>query len=832
MFSSPNLSRWTALLARRLLYAWIRTRIYPDKLADLGLDPDRPVCYVLQDHRLTNVLVLIEETRRAGLPRANELLTMGPVAAVHSFFSLNRIQSLGASARDRHSHPPLMVQLVQAASADPALNAQLVPVTILWGRSPGSQESILKALFSETWGPTGHLRQLLAVLFHGRDAYVRFNAPLSLRELLAGCTDEARALRKLSRVLRVHFRLQRQRVIGPDLSHRNTQLATLLARPAVRQAIAREAAERRISLDEAHDRARRFALEIPSDYSYGVVRAFELFLDWLWTRLYDGIEVHHFDAVENIPPGAGIVYLPCHRSHIDYLLLSFVVYRRGMTPPHIAAGINLNMPVIGPLLRRAGAFFLRRSFKDEPLYAAVFDEYLHLMLSRGFPIEYFIEGTRSRSGRMLAPRTGILGMTIKSFLRDHTHPLVFVPVYVGYEKLIEGRSFVSELAGRPKRGESLWGLIGTVRKLRHEFGKVHVNFGRPLNLSEFLDQAHPGWFDLPESDLRADWVRQSTRAVAGELTCRINEAAVVNPINLVALALLATPKHSIDEQDLYRLIGHYQALSQDSPYSPEMVGCQANPQQILDQAMRLGVVERLVHPLGDLIRVPAEQAALLGYFRNNVLHLFAVPAVIACLLSQNPGLDRRRFEAAVKGIHGLLGAELFLRWQVSQLSEPLEAALAVLSRRGLLRLSGEQLWAPEANSAEYAELRLIGETVRPTLERHFLTLALLQRHGSGRLTRRGLEESGHLLAQRLALLYEFNAPEFSERALFSGVVGNLLANGLLSEDADGLLHFDDRISVPAQHTELLLSAEVRQAVLRIASERVARAEDGGRLSPG
>ena len=836
MFRSLDPSGWIATLARGLLYKWIRTRVLPDNPAELALDPDKPVCYVLQDRRFTNMLVLIEEVRRAGLPSAVASLKVGAageVAAGQSLFFLNRIQALPASARERHGHAPLLARLVRTVMADATADVQLVPVTILWGRAPGSQDSILKALFSETWGPIGHIRQWLAVLLHGRQTFVRFNAPLSLRELLSEGLDEARALRKLSRILRVHFRLQRQRVIGPDISHRNTQVDALLATPAVRQAIAAEAAERGIGPGEARERARKFALEIPSDYSYGVARAFELLLDWLWTRLYDGIEVRNFEAVERIPPGAGIVYLPCHRSHIDYLLLSFLIFRRGLTPPHIAAGINLNLPLVGPLLRRGGAFFLRRTFKGEPLYAAVFHEYLHLMISRGFPIEYFIEGGRSRSGRMLAPRTGILGMTVRSFLRDHAHPLFFVPVYVGYEKLLEGRSFVSELEGKPKRGESLWGLIGTVRKLRHEFGKVHVNFGQPLNLAEFLDAEHPGWSGSSSSseiDARADWVRQATQDAADELARRINAAAVVNSINLAALALLATPKLAMDEQAMHRLIGHYQAMSAEPLAGHDAVPCQLGPAQVVGDALRLGVVERLAHPLGDLIRVAAGQAALLAYFRNNVLHLFALPSVVACLLSQNPVLPRRRFEAAVLGIVGLLRPELFLPWTTAQLPAALAAALAVLADRGLVRLDADQVAAPEANSETYAELRLIGETVRPTLERHFLTLALLQRHGSGRLTRRALEESGHLLAQRLALLCELNAPEFSEKTVVAGVVGNLLAAGLLSEDAAGLLHFDERISAPAEHTELLLAAEVRQTIRRMAAGGIpAQAPDSQEL---
>lgn len=815
---SLDITGWTLALARRLLYAWVRTTVLPGRAEELGLDPARPVCYVLHGRHFSNLMVLLEETHRAGLPWPRAPLAVGALHARRSFCFLERARRVAAPVKARYGHSPLLVGMVRAAIADPVADAQIVPVTILWGRAPDKQDSILKALFAETWHSPGGFRQFLAILLHGRNVLVRFNAPLSLRGVLGEGKDEARALRKLSRVLRVHFRRQREIAIGPDISHRYTQVEALLSAAPVRAAIAAEAAAKKVSEFEAARRARAFALEIASDYTYGVVRAFELFLTWLWTRLYDGVEVHNFETVTRIAPGHGIVYLPCHRSHVDYLLLSYVVYRRGLTPPHVAAGANLDIPLVGPLLRRGGAFFLRRSFKGEPLYAAVFHEYLHLMISRGFPIEYFIEGGRSRSGRMLAPKAGILGMTIRSFLREHARPLVFVPVYLGYEKLIEGRAFLEEMQGKPKQGESLWGLLGAWRLIRREFGKVHVNFGEPLPLAGFLDQVRTGWQE--SSDPRAEWVRPAINVAAEELARRINAASVVTPINLVAIALLATPKHTADAHALARQIGHCQAILRDAPYSPGAVPCEASAGEIVAYAERLGVVERLPHPLGDLVRVTESEASLLAYFRNNVLHLFAVPALIACLLGHNRRLGAHRMGDVVAGIYSLLRAELFLRWPPEALPDAVAAAIAALEARGLLHLSADagQLAAPEPNSQEFAELRLLGETIRPTLERHFLTLALLQRHGPGRLTRHALEGASHLLAQRLALLYEFNAPEFSEKALFAGVVANLVEAGFLHEDGAGLLHFDERITVPAAHAELVLSAEVRQTIRRMAGE--------------
>ena len=809
-----DFSGWPFALLRRLLFVWVRTRVMPEP-EHRSPDGARPVCYVIQDRRLTNVLVLMKETERAGPAGNSRSLAVGSHRFARNFFCLTRAQPLLAPARRRYGHSAMLARLTGIVRADSALDVDLVPVTILWGRAPQNQDSILRALFAESWRPPGHLRQLMAVLLHGRDVLVRFGDPVSLASLVRSETDPARAMRKVSRVLRVHFRRQRAVAIGPDVSHRNTQVERLLAAPAVRAAMQAEMAAKNVDAFTVERQARRYVLEIASDYSYGVIRAFELFLTWLWTRLYDGVKVHHIETLLEAAPGREVVYIPCHRSHIDYLLLSYVVYKRGLSVPHIAAGANLNLPVVGPLLRRAGAFFLRRSFKGDPLYAAVFNEYLHLMLSRGFPIEYFIEGTRSRSGRSLMPREGILGMTLRSYLRSHERPLVFVPVYFGYEKLIEGPSFLNELAGRPKSGESLWGLVGTLRKLKHVFGHVHVNFGRPLLLAEFLDRHRPGW-DTEPAQIREGWLREATAAAAIELVRRINEAAVVTPINLLALALLATPKHAIDEETLYRLLAHYQALLREVPYGSVAISCEEPADAIIAQAIRLGVLERIEHPLGDLFRVPAGQAPLLAYFRNNVLHLVVLPALLACLMAHNPRLSKVRVAAAIDRLYVLARAELFLRCEPEQVSAALAAVLTALSGRGLIFDGGDEWAAPDPSSREFAELHLLGETVRPILERYFLTLALLRHHGSGRLDRKGLEESSHLLAQRLSLLYEFNGPEFSERGLFAGLIATLLAADILREDERGLLQFDQRISAPAADAELLLTAEVRQAIQRLA----------------
>jgi glycerol-3-phosphate O-acyltransferase len=218
--------------------------------------------------------------------------------------------------------------------------------------------------------------------------------------------------------------------------------------------------------------------------------------------IYAGVLVHHLDKFKEAAPGHEVIYVPSHRSHMDYLLLSYLLYDRGIVPPHIAAGINLNLPVVGTLLRKGGAFFMRRSFKGNPLYSAVFTEYVAQLVSGGYSIEYFIEGGRSRTGRLLQPKGGMISMT-RAFLRQPRKPVLFQPVYIGYEKLMEGSSYLDELSGRPKEKESIWALLwGIPKVLKQNYGQVVVNFGEPIPLNDVLEKA-PDWDGKPVARTRS-----------------------------------------------------------------------------------------------------------------------------------------------------------------------------------------------------------------------------------------------------------------------------------------------------------------------------------------
>jgi glycerol-3-phosphate O-acyltransferase len=515
-----------------------------------------------------------------------------------------------------------------------------------------------------------------------------------------------------------------------------------------------------------------------------------------------------------------IIYVPCHRSHMDYLLLSYIIYRKGFAVPHVAAGINLNMPVIGRFLRKGGAFFLRRSFKGDTLYPVVFTKYLGFMMARGHPLEYFIEGGRSRTGRLLSPRTGMLSMTVRSYLNHPLRPVVFMPVYFGYERIVEGRTYIGELSGRPKQKESVFVLVKTlIAVLRSKFGKVHVNLGQPISLDELLSKHNPNWRgDTQENaDSRAGWIGGAIADLAVRINTEINAAAAVTPVNLVAMAILATPRQALPELDLVRQVELYQRLLREAPYSPMVTITADSGEQMVSYAESMGLLERQKHPLGDIMRMSAENAVLATYYRNNILHLFAMPSLLACAFVSNARMRTADIQRLVWRVYPYIAAELFLRWDEAAVSTVADSLLDTFVKLNLLQANADRSeWTrPPPTSLEAIRLSVLAQATIQTIERYYLAIALLLQAGSGAITQEALEERCHLMAQRMSVLYGLNSPEFFDKSLFRNFLELLRRRNVIQMSEDKRLLFGEPLLGVAADAQVVLSEQIRHSILQV-----------------
>lgn len=805
---------------RRLLYLWVRSETINQSSFTLNLDRSRPVFYALQSPSLADLAVLDSECTKAGLPRPVLPVSLGNLEEPAAFFYLTPDPDwLGR--HDKRGAPPTLARLVNAVSLHDENDAQIIPVSVFWGQSPASESSPWKLLFADSWAVTGRLRKLLSILILGRKTRVQFSAPIHLRELVQHEKGQARTVRMAQRLLRVHFRNLKTAVIGPDISHRRNLVKGLIHDPLVRQAIAEEAERENIALAKAEAQALRYGNEIASDYTYTAIRFLEVVLSWFWNKIYDGIKVNNIEQVQGIAPGHEVIYVPCHRSHIDYLLLSYLLFRNGLTPPHVAAGINLNMPVIGSLLRRGGAFFMRRTFKGNPLYTAVFNEYLHTLFSKGFPVEYFVEGGRSRTGRMLQPKTGMLAITLRSFLRSSRTPIVFVPVYIGYERVLEGRTYLGELRGASKKKESIFDIFKVFGALKQRFGQVSVNFGAPIRLANFLDAQQPGWREQEHGpQFRPAWLNQTTSRLGETVARHLNEAAAINPVNLVALALLSTSKLALDERALARVLDLYLTLLRQVPYSPHTTLPEGDGLALIAHVRDMDMLAEQRDALGKILYLDEQNAILMTYYRNNVLHIVALPALLASFFQSSSRMSRDLILQYVRALYPYLQSELFIRWSLDELDAVVDQWLQAFVDQGLLRFENGVYLRPAPSSRQFVLLTLLARAITQTLQRFYMATALLLNSGQHSLSAEALEDLCVVMAQRLSILHGLNAPEFFDKSLFRHFIQTLIEQGVLRPDTAGKLGYHEKLSELAEGAaKRVLSAEVRLSIRQVALHR-------------
>ena len=831
---------WARLLGR-LLDPWLTLDVEPEN--PKAYDDGRPVCYVLEDYGLSNALILERACREHGLPSPLQPIPGDPLGRKRAYVALSRrhgnaLKVLGLVPGPEHkTHSGSLARLLEAHRSDAGLDVALVPVSIFVGQAPNRNSGWFSVLFSENWALVGRFRRMLAILLNGRDTLVQFAPPVSLREIVAEDLPPERTVRKLSRILRTHFRRLREVVIGPDLSTRRMLADKVLSSPAVKEAIADQARRDNSKPEDAWKKANAYFWEIAADYSNTVVRSASVLLTPVWNRIYRGVLVHHLDQFKQEAPGHEVVYVPSHRSHMDYLLLSYLLYNHGIVPPHIFAGINLNLPVVGTLLRKGGAFFARRSFKGNALYSAVFREYMAQLVAGGYSIEYFIEGGRSRTGRLLPPKGGSLAMTVRAYLRQPTRPVLFQPVYIGYEKLMEGASYLDELSGKPKEKESIWQLLtGIPKVLRSNYGQVVVNFGERIRLNDMLAERAAGWDGKPVADdEKPAWFADTVDALAQRIHVNINRAADVNPVNLLALALLSTPKHAMGEADLLAQIALSKTLLAEVPYSEHVTVTPHSPAQIVAHGEEIGLITRTRHPLGDVLSVDGDTAVVISYFRNNVLHLFTASAWIAVCFQNNRRMGRAQLQRIGRTLYPFLQAELFLPWDEDGFAQRIDRTIDLFVREGLLQQvsddEGGILQRNAGQSDEVFRLRGLGHPLQQAFERYYIAISVLVKNGSGTLGSAELETLCQQAAQRLSLLYAPAAPEFFDKNLFRGFIQKLREMRMVWTDEAGKLVFDERLKGWAKDARVVLGRELRHTIEKVSPDTTRTTAEQPALPP-
>ncbi|MDN3661868.1 glycerol-3-phosphate 1-O-acyltransferase PlsB [Vibrio agarivorans] len=752
------------------------TTIPSNPIEDLEIDLSKPIVYALPFRSDVDLITLRSQALHWGLPDPFEPVEINGQQFSRYVFTSTRPTVMTNDYDAPAESKALFSQLLALHGQDQELDVQLIPVSVMWGRKPGKEDKV-KPHLEALNGP----QKSLAVLFSGRDCMVRMSPVVSLRYMADKHGTEPVIAQKLSRVARIHFSRQKLAASGPKLPSRQVLVDRLIQSPTIQKAIEEEMTSKGITKEKAQKEAESIIDEIAADFSYGLIKNGEKVLGWLWNRLYQGININNASTVRKLAQdGHEIVYVPCHRSHMDYLLLSYVLYKEGMVPPHIAAGINLNFFPAGQIFRRGGAFFIRRSFKGNKLYSTIFREYLSELFAKGYSVEYFSEGGRSRTGRLLQAKTGMLAMTVQAMLRGLNRPVTLVPVYIGYEHVMEVGTYAKELRGKRKEKENAGLVLKTIRKLRN-FGKGYVNFGEPIPLNGFLNENAPEWRqDIdPMGGSKPQWMNPVINQLANKMMTNINDAAATNALTLCATALLASRQRALSRDNLVRQIDCYLQLLRNVGYSSTFTVPKDSAEELVTHAESLEKFVIEEDSMGTIVSFDRQQSILMTYYRNNIIHLFALPSLIAQMLIRHQALTKQQIVETVLAIYPFLKQELFLGAEEQAIPELVNQYLEELSRQSVITIREDVVSIHQANTQV---LLLLGSTISETLQRYAIAMNLL--FNDPELGKSDLEKRSQDIAQRLGRLNGVNAPEFFDKGVFSSLFSTLKQEQYLSVEGD------------------------------------------------
>ena len=553
----------------------------------------------------------------------------------------------------------------------------LVPILIFYKTSPEKYPSWISKLFFSYRDKPGFITKIALFFKQHRKALIDIGEPINLESYIQGHSSKDKLLYHLKNELIDIIDRHKRAVLGPVVKSKAQIKEMVLRDERIQEVIYKMAKNDKKKIKELKKKAEEYFEEIAADYSISYTLIFYKFLTWFWKKIFHSIDVSEsdFSLIRNwAKKGYPIVYVPSHKSHIDYLVLNYLLFDHHIHPPRIAAGKNLAFWPMGHIFRKCGAFFIRRSFKGAKLYTFVFERYIKFLLQEGYPIEFFIEGGRSRSGKLEFPKTGFLSILVDAWKEGYCKDIVFIPVSITYDTVVEEGSYVKEMKGLEKEPESFTQLLKAKAVLQKKYGKIYVRFAKPILLSEYADKTK-------EVEL--------TNSLSFYLVRSINKMIPVTPISLISVPIMTKLRngfyiHELEEacKATLDLLMHRNApLS--IPQINEISNVVKNAvSHLLEKDILLKIKNN--HGFDNFLLCLNEKKSLeLSYYKNTIIHFFIPYSFVGISLisSQNES----KSIAQVKKDYMLL-RELFKYEFIyeKEAEEEIEEAVSYFYEKGFL----------------------------------------------------------------------------------------------------------------------------------------------------
>ncbi len=514
-----------------------------------------------------------------------------------------------------------------------------LPQIMLFNKAPDKIKLSLMDILFGTREKPGRIRRLVGLIKNPKRIFIETSEPVILAEFLnrpevvhLSSKNQAVALR---RYLLAQINLHRQSITGPALKSRLEIKEELLTNPKVQQIIAEYSHENNLSISLAQRQASDFLDEIAANLNLKMIRAYEIILRWVFKHIFEGMVIDYdgLERVKRMSKRGPLILVPCHKSHLDYLILSYVFFHHNMPIPLIAAGKNLSFWPLGPIFRSGGAFFLRRTFKGEKLYPKIFAAYIHKILEEGFHVEFFIEGGRSRTGKLLAPKIGFLSLLMEAYHQNNWADMIFVPIYIGYDRVLEEKAYIHEMEGGKKTPENLKNMIRARKFLKKKYGKIYLNFHEPFSLKDHLTRINQQPFEPIQTE-SAD-----ADLFGKKLLSAINRVSVITPHSIIAAAILNATQKRFYHNQLMEHAETYIAylISQDANLADTIIIDRTSAfHYVIDSFVQSRFIEKSTSQFSPatgpnpLYKVIEARRPSLEYYKNSGI-VFFIPAAFTAL---------------------------------------------------------------------------------------------------------------------------------------------------------------------------------------------------------
>ncbi len=675
----------------------------------------------------------------------------------------------------------------------------IIPQLMFFSKNPHrSIPTLIDILLGPEDNP-GRIRRLFGLFKNPGKVFVEVSEPVNLKTYLQNESVRNQPVEYQSLVLRRNLLVQlnrhRQTITGPILKTRQELKESILTGQRFQEFMEKYSQTRNIPIHEVRKKADGYIEEIAAGYNPAYIKIFSILVGWIIRTIFDGVSINNdaLNKIKRLALKGPLVLVPCHKSHIDYLILSYLLYHNNMPVPLVAAGKNLSFWPMGPIFRSGGAFFIRRTFRGAVLYSKVFAEYIHMLLEEGYNIEQFIEGGRSRTGKLLMPKLGLLSILLNAYKNGACEDMIIVPIYIGYDRVLEEKSYLQELEGAKKEPETLKGVLKARKFLKKRYGKIYIQFNDSISMNELITK-----FGIPLEEMTPKEQNALCRNVGYRIINAINRCSVVTAYGLLSSAILNCGRNRISYDQIMSIVETYRnyLATQEAKLADTLVLDQV---RAIDHALDAFVQSKIIEPVSKEKEIPvskrsylinASRRPFLEYYKNNCIAFF-IPAAFTALAI----LEKDAFQFSASDLHA--NYRFLQNLFKFEFAYDVDKSPEFYVRKSIKAFIDDAILMPHqtipdtynVTSAGFRKLRLYSIFLKTYFESYWIVLGFFQNNSQDSMKAKDrlkkIENSGKQRFKR----HEIERPEALSKVSYQNAIDYFGSKGIKGSDSTEQIEF-------------------------------------------